>query len=74
MTEPVDYQAVLADLKIRRARLDQLIGGIEAYVMWLGESVPVAPALDLTPPGVLVSPAEIHAQAFHSLTALGPRV
>jgi hypothetical protein len=32
MSEPIDYAAVLSDLKARRAAIDQAIGGIEALV------------------------------------------
>ena len=47
MVESVDYPSVLADLKARRARLDDLIAGIEAVVggsaevVGIGESVSV---------------------------------
>jgi hypothetical protein len=62
--EPVDYQAVLADLKGRRARLDQLIAGIEADVMGqAAEGTPVPGA----GPGVGTGVVAIHPDTFFGL-------
>lgn len=71
MAEPVDYQAVLADLKSRRARLDVLIGGIEATIMGQGDGSFVTPDLEFsTSSGVPLGPAEIHPDTFYGLSII----
>jgi hypothetical protein len=64
MVEPVDYQAVLADLKARRARLDDLIARIEADIFGQAtEGVPVA--IPATASSGFTGP--IHADTFFGL-------
>lgn len=66
--EIVDYQAVLADLKARRTRLDSLIAGIEADIMGQAEGLGVAdpapggPSSSLTP--------TIHPDSFFGLSII----
>jgi hypothetical protein len=66
MPDNVDYQAVVADLKSRRARLDQLIAGFEAMI--LGQGDPATLDVDPTAPTGGVLPTMIHADTFFGLS------
>src|ERR1041384_3410549 len=61
MTEPVDYQAVLADLKARRSRLDTVIAGIEAVMLMGSADVSLPSGPDLPVAGGDSLPVTIHA-------------
>jgi hypothetical protein len=65
MTDIVDYQAVLADLKARRTRLDDLIAGIEAVVGGSAEAVGVGESVSVKL-GVGPMPS-IHPDTFFGL-------
>ena len=67
MAERVDYQAVVADLKIRRAHLDQLIAGFEALI--LGQGEPGSTELESVAAGPTL-PTAIHADTFFGLSIL----
>src|SRR2546425_1154323 len=66
MAESVDYTIVLADLKSRRARLDQLIAGIEATIMGQTD---VAVELEPSASGPVL-PATIHPDTFFGLSII----
>jgi hypothetical protein len=65
MVENVDYQAVLADLKARRARLEGIIAGIEAEILGQAESVADQGAIGVAAPVVT---ATIHPDTFFGLS------
>jgi len=54
MSDTIDYRAVLADLKAKRAVLDYAITGLEALIS--GESSSVVPNSGETPVGVPIQP------------------
>jgi hypothetical protein len=68
MTDSVDYQVVVADLKARRAQLDQLIASVEALI--LGQGEPGAGKLDMAATGATVLPTAIHADTFYGLSII----
>lgn len=68
MTDAVDYQAVVADLRVRRAALDQLIASVEALI--LGQGDPAAIKVDAGAPSANGIPAAIHADTFYGLSMI----
>jgi hypothetical protein len=68
MSEPVDYQAVLADLKQRRTSLDHAIAVLEALVGG-GETGTLAPPISV-PTGAPSVPRSIKPDTFYSLNIL----
>lgn len=69
MVEPVDYQAVVADLKARRARLDQLIAAFEALVLGQGD-VPELEPLSAGSGASSIPPMSIHPDTFFGLSMI----
>ncbi len=68
MKESVDYQAVLDDLKAKRARLDGLIAGIEAEIGGQSEGLSV---VEPVPGGSTPGPmAMIHPDTFFGLSII----
>jgi hypothetical protein len=67
MAESVDYAVVLADLKARRARLDQLIAGIEATILGGGGDVPVDLEAGSSGP---ILPTTIHPDTFFGMSII----
>jgi hypothetical protein len=61
MAEVVDYQAVLADLKAKRAGLDQAIAAIEQII---GVSTSTTPATVELGPGVTIKPGMFHGMSL----------
>jgi hypothetical protein len=68
MVEAVDYQAVVADLKARRARLDQLIAAFEALILGQGDVPELEPASAGS--GASILPTAIHPDTFFGLSIL----
>lgn len=65
MAERDPYEAVLADLKAERARLDLLIAGLEAKMT--GQPISASAGSD---PATSVTPAAIHADTFYGLSII----
>ena len=66
MGESVDYQAVVADLKARRARYDQLIAAVEALILGQGDVPELEPASAGS--GTSILSTAIHPDTFFGLT------
>ncbi len=69
MAETPDFHAVLAVFKARRARLDQLIAGIEAEISGQGDA-PAAVDLESTANGVPPALVAIHPDTFFGLSII----
>ena len=69
MAEASNYQAVLADLMARRARLDHLIAGIKAEMAVQPDALP-GPELESTPNAVPLGAVDIHPDSFFGLSII----
>ena len=71
MPDPIDYQSVLADLKARRAALDQAISAIEGLILGESGAVATTPSVQtVTNNGSGGAPRQIEPDTFYSLNIL----
>lgn len=70
MTETPDFHAVLAVFKARRARLDQLIAGIEAEISGQGDAPAVVDLESTAASGASPVPVAIHPDTFFGLSII----
>ncbi len=71
MADPIDYQSVLADLRVRRAALDQAISAIEGLILGESGEVATAPTVQTVANNGSRAPSrQIEPDTFYSLNIL----